>query len=160
VAQRPGPCRLEVLREDRLARMVERETRGATLVGVNPGFDVHVLDKMLRRHRLAPAWHYWPIDVKSMAVGALHARGLDDLPDSSDALAELCGVTPLPPALRHTAMGDATWARDWYDRIGDPDVVVSRARQYGKSPAPIADAVREGVAAGLAASPASLARRS
>ncbi|MDN7120282.1 hypothetical protein INN71_02635 [Nocardioides sp. ChNu-153] len=117
VVQRPGPCRLEVLREDRLARMVERETRGATLVGVNPGFDVHVLDKMLRRHRLAPAWHYWPVDVKSMAIGALHARGLDDLPDSSDALAELCGVTPVPPAMRHTAMGDATWARDWYDRL-------------------------------------------
>ena len=115
---------------------VEKWTRGAHLVGVGPAFDAATLDAMLRRHKLIPAWHYHVIDVSAMGLGYL--RGLADHghssltcqdspncaaaetiapPYKSDQVAAACGVRPLPEHLRHTALGDATWAMEWYDTI-------------------------------------------
>jgi hypothetical protein len=109
------------------AQTIEQWTRGAVLVGVGVAFDEKCFDTLLRRHQLAPAWHYSLRDVKCIAVGYLSAilqrtgrasavlAELLEAPSNSDALAEACGVAPVPEHLRHTALGDAIWARDWYD---------------------------------------------
>lgn len=123
--------------EAEVAKGVEKATRGAHLVGAVPSFDADCLDKMLRRHRLIPAWHYHLIDVEAMAVGWLHRdrphhvrsgdgrpvdwpEGFDiegHLPWKSDALARACGVEPPTDDERHTALGDARWAMRWYDAM-------------------------------------------
>lgn len=121
-----------VASEKECARIVEEATRGAHLVGLVPSFDADVFDKMLRRHRLVPAWHYHLIDVGSMALGWLRGNvagsGADDrhaeaatLPYRSDALALACGHEPAAAADRHTAMGDAKWTMDWYDLLTGVD---------------------------------------
>ncbi|MEN1976882.1 3'-5' exonuclease [Cellulomonas sp. P4] len=56
------------------AAIVERWTRGAVVIGSNPGFDTGVLEPMLHRHGLVPAWHYRPIDVATLAAGFLYGR--------------------------------------------------------------------------------------
>ncbi|KQU48065.1 hypothetical protein ASG84_26610 [Rhodococcus sp. Leaf278] len=120
--------------EAKAATLVERMTRGATIIGNNPGFDVEVLAAMLRRHKLCPAWHYHPIDVVSQALGFLSVLNLkllgdllapelvEDLtpPLKSDKLSKLCGITPPEGDERHTAIGDARWVQRWYDRLSNP----------------------------------------
>ncbi|WP_267595512.1 hypothetical protein [Carbonactinospora thermoautotrophica] len=39
------------------------------------------------------------------------------MPWRSDELSIACEVEPAPPEDRHTALGDARWARDLYDAI-------------------------------------------
>jgi hypothetical protein len=83
---------------------------------------------MLRRHKLAPAWHYHLVDVEALAVGYLHGRHSDViLPDEgyarisppwkSDDLSRAVGVEPATDDERHTALGDARWAMRLYDAI-------------------------------------------
>ena len=112
--------------EDGVAWYVEQWTRGAHLVGVVPNFDADCLDKMLRRHRMIPAWHYHLIDVEAMAVGWLNARVAAGEtfakeaftpPWKSDDLSRDCGVEPPSDDDRHTALGDARWAMRWYDAM-------------------------------------------
>lgn len=101
---------------------------GAHIVGVGIAFDADFLARMLRRLGKAPTWHYHLIDVPSMALGHLQALAqrtvpledveLDiDLPWRSDDLSRACGVDPPDPTWRHTALGDADWAKRWYDQI-------------------------------------------
>jgi hypothetical protein len=114
------------------ARIVEEVTRGAHLVGAVPNFDAEVLDRLLRSYGLMPAWHYHLLDVEALAVGWLHARagnGSYDAntagriratatpPYDSEMLSRACGVEPPGEGLRHTAYGDADWARRLYDAI-------------------------------------------
>jgi hypothetical protein len=124
-----------VASEETAARIVEEATRGAHIVGVVPNFDTETLDAMLRRHRLIPAWHYHLIDVEALAVGYLHGRITEarmhvgdeapmdrwttalPLPWRSDDLSRACGVEPPSEEDRHTALGDALWAKRWYDAI-------------------------------------------
>jgi hypothetical protein len=112
--------------ESHVAKGVEKATRGAHLVGAVPNFDADVLDKMLRRHRLIPAWHYHLIDVEAMAVGWLAAKVSEGYvfaeevytpPWKSDDLSRDCGVKPPTNAERHTALGDARWVMRWYDAM-------------------------------------------
>lgn len=110
--------------EAKAAVIVERMTRGATIVGAVPSFDTECLAAMLRRHKLCAAWHYHLIDVEAVALGYLHRAGpyprkLLDLPIKSDALSELCGVQPPSDEERHTAIGDARWVQRWYDTLTD-----------------------------------------
>lgn len=110
--------------EAKAALMIERMTRGATIVGSVPNFDTECLAAMLRRHKLCAAWHYHLIDVEAVALGYLHRAGpyprqLLDLPIKSDALSELCGVQPPSDEERHTAIGDARWVQRWYDTLTD-----------------------------------------
>ncbi len=101
---------------------VERLTRGAHLVGAVPNFDAEVLAARMRAHGICPSWHYHPIDVEALMVGYLAGRlepadpGIP-LPWKSDDLAARCGVRPLADEDRHTALGDARWARDIYDAV-------------------------------------------
>jgi DNA polymerase III epsilon subunit-like protein len=107
--------------EESIAPVVERFTRGAHLVGAVPNFDAEVFADMLRRHRLTPAWHYHLIDVEALAVGYLHGKetlgGPGPLPWKSDTLSRAIGVEPASDDERHTALGDARWARRIYDEV-------------------------------------------
>lgn len=114
------------------ALTVARYTHGAHLVGNVPGFDAHVFDRLLREHRLTPAWHYHLIDVEALAIGYLRGQGepMPPLPWKSDELSIAIGVQPPGEDDRHTALGDARWAMRLYDRItADPEPIYTAARR-------------------------------
>lgn len=104
---------------------VERLTRGAHLVGAVPSFDAEVLAARMRAHGICPSWHYHLIDVEALAVGYLASvppgpGGADlELPWDSDALSAALGVT-VSDDERHTALGDARWARAIWDAVMTP----------------------------------------
>ena len=90
----------------------------AHVVGAVPNFDTERVALLLAAYGLAPCWHYHLIDVENLAVGFIlgRFRSATPLPWDSDHLSRMVGVEP-PTDGRHTAMGDAMWARDIYDRI-------------------------------------------
>jgi len=94
-----------------VARKVMDWTWGATIVGANPAFDMEGLTALLRRHRLAPMWHYRPIDVEALTAGHLgrHPGGLN-------ACARALGIE-VDTAGEHTALGDTEVARAIHDHI-------------------------------------------
>jgi hypothetical protein len=71
---------------------------------------------------VCPSWHYHLIDVEALAVGYLAGRGSADLfhpsalPWKSDDLSAALGIT-VRDEDRHTALGDAKWARAIYDAV-------------------------------------------
>lgn len=108
-------------------------TRDAHVVGAVPNFDTERMALLLRRFGFAPTWHYHLGDAENFAVGYLAAmarwvystgdhaeaarlRELITPPWKSDDLSRACGVDP-PTDERHTAVGDAKWARALYDAI-------------------------------------------
>lgn len=105
---------------ERFARLVE----GRHLVGAVPSFDEERLRRLYRKHVDPTAtrfpWHYHLIDVEAMMVGYLLGDPEGDwrfpLPWKSDDLSTALGVTP-PDKDRHTALGDARWAKTIYERI-------------------------------------------
>lgn len=100
------------------AEKVAKFTRGAHIVGAVPNFDTERIAILFDRHGLEPGWHYHLIDVESLAVGYLAAKGTPWAPPwKSDDLSRACGVETPPDDLRHTAMGDARWAMALYDGI-------------------------------------------
>lgn len=116
-------------------------TTGAHLVGNVVSFDEERLAALLMAHGVLPAWHYHLVDVESLAAGHLarsaqlewHLADEDDDVDGlgeakkllsvaqprwdSEELSAALGVTPPGPDQRHTALGDALWARDIYDAV-------------------------------------------
>lgn len=103
------------------------------IVGAVPNFDTERIARLLNAHGLEPGWHYHLIDVENLAAGylarqwrgytdspneeaAAHARLATSLPWDSDELSRAVGVEPMGDE-RHTAMGDARWARAIYDKI-------------------------------------------
>lgn len=101
-------------------RAFAKLTWGAHMVGMVPSFDTERLGRLLRANGACPGWHYQPIDVETLVVGCLHGRNemLTDLqpPWDSEALSRLAGVDP-DKYPRHSAMGDACWARDVWDAV-------------------------------------------
>lgn len=113
---------------------VEALTRGAHIVGAVPSFDAEVLSARMRDNGICPSWHYHLIDVEPLAAGWLHrhaatlenrvatfgeATAVRDIarpPWKSDDLSAALGVT-VSEEDRHTALGDARWARDLYDKV-------------------------------------------
>lgn len=112
---------------------------GAVISGSNPGFDVAFLTKLLQAHGRKLPWHYRPIDITTLAVGALYGRASEWTRKDCDAswygkVAKAVGwpwksydvsrhVEVEPPAkeVAHTALGDARWARDVWDAVTVPD---------------------------------------
>lgn len=126
------PGEIVLLTGHQAARTVMEWTADAHIVGAVPNFDTEVLANLLYRHNLLPRWHYHLIDVENLAVGHIAAMlrlfngDLLDTPRelvhaaiqppwSSDQLGELLGCV-IDEELRHTAYGDAAWARDLYDQ--------------------------------------------
>lgn len=122
--------------ESYVMRQVELITRGAHLVGAVPNFDADVLGTRMRTHGVLPSWHYHLIDVETLTVGYLTAlaqmapespliagltpgqlASLGELPWDSEFLSYALGVSVPDGKDRHTALGDARWARDMYDSI-------------------------------------------
>lgn len=105
-----------------IARSVNRLLKGATLVGVGTHYDAETLGRMFLRHGLDwQPWHYDIQDCKTLTRGYLRARndaGHDyDIWGSSEQLAAAIGVEPPSDEERHTALGDARWARRWFDAL-------------------------------------------
>ena len=102
-------------------RMAESAQWGkATVVGSNvAGYDLPILAAMLTRHGYAPEWHHHPIDLVTwtQAREAQSPFGTVALTQSSYDLSEIAGVPRPAGAVAHTAMGDALWARAWWDAV-------------------------------------------
>lgn len=106
-----------------VAKEVGQLTHRAILVGVNNGYDMNLLDRWMRQHGTQPTWDYHPYDMEAVSVGWLLGQGIAPQATAagvawrSHQLSEACGV-PVPAATdRHTALGDARWARDWFDAL-------------------------------------------
>lgn len=111
-----------------IARWLHKLLQGATLVGVGVHYDAEVLGRMFLRHGLDwQPWHYDIRDLKTMTRGFLlcqfeYEAAVDLDRDayqwgSSDQLAAWMGVQPPTDEERHTALGDARWARRWFDAL-------------------------------------------
>jgi hypothetical protein len=95
---------------DEVARNVERMTRGAHLIGAVPSFEDTSLTPLLKRHQLAPAWHYHLVCIENVLAGYFGVVP----PYSSDELSMRIGVDPAQFE-RHTAMGDVRWVVAQWD---------------------------------------------
>ena len=118
--------------ESSALREVERLTRGAHLVGAVPNFDADVLGARMRANDICPSWHYHLIDVEALAVGYLskaaqllierepgtapELRRVITPPWKSDDLSLALGIK-VSDDERHTALGDARFARAIYDAV-------------------------------------------
>jgi len=110
-------------------RLVEAITRGAHLVGAVVSFDADVLGQRMRANGICPSWHYHLIDCEALAAGYIAHRGktlrvkVDDVeitgrpPWKSDDLSAALGLIKVSDEDRHTALGDAKWARAIYDAV-------------------------------------------
>lgn len=108
-----------------IARTVRRLLEGCVLATVGP-FDLPVLRRMFLRHGLVrpdeDVWHYSTHDLKSQAYGYALAKGYRPaLPMFSEELGDLVGATRALPEERHTALGDARWARRVWDAMYSRD---------------------------------------
>lgn len=104
-------------------------TDGTHLVGAVISFDEERLRRLLRRHHACPTWHYHLVDVEALAAGWLGGRYEDErfaAPDDTGVIyrppwnsAELSRAVGINPDRfdKHTALGDARWARAIYDVV-------------------------------------------
>lgn len=107
-----------------IAERLMRLTADAHLVGAVPSFDAAFLTRFLRAHGCCPAWHYHLVDVEALAAGYLngvgstgvYAPGAAEPPWNSNELSRAVGAEP-DQVERHTALGDARWARAIYDAV-------------------------------------------
>jgi len=85
-------------------------TEGQHLVGAVPSFDAIWLEQFLLENALRADWHYHLVDVEALAAGRLGIAP----PWDSDAISALLGLQRMDFGARHTAIGDARWARAMY----------------------------------------------
>jgi hypothetical protein len=99
------------------AETVAANLDGKHLVGAVPSFDAAFLTRWLRANGQAATWHYHLIDVEALAVGYLASKGHSlALPWDSEKLSLAVGVNP-EDFERHSALGDARWAKAIYERV-------------------------------------------
>lgn len=100
-----------------VAEVFGRITADAHLVGVNPAFDDRFLQRFLRANGACPGWSYHLVDVLALAAGSLAHRVMSAAPPwSSSELSKAVGVDP-DDFDRHTALGDALWAKAIYQAV-------------------------------------------
>ena len=88
------------------------------IVGAVPNFDTERI-----AHQFGvTGWHYHLVDVENLIVGYTYGAGSARFqpPWNSDDLSRTIGIRP-EMYDRHTALGDARWARDIYDAITRKD---------------------------------------
>lgn len=109
-------------------RLTEEKGLGRpVVVGSNvAGYDLPVLTAMLARHArfitrhgAVPAWHHHPIDLVTwtQAREAGSPFATVGLRQGSYELSQIAGAQPPAPEVAHTALGDALWARSWWDAL-------------------------------------------
>ena len=136
---RPWPCDDTMTWPMAFSEEFAKLTRGAHLVGAVVSFDEERLRKLLKDNEACPEWHYHLIDVENLAAAhiagewnAINQLGLGDpwadgpthgnlaialsLPWDSEALSIAVGVDP-EDFDRHTALGDARWAKAIYEMV-------------------------------------------
>lgn len=94
-------------------RYFQRLTAGLHLVGAVPSFDEERLRKLLHLNGVPHRWHYHLIDIEALVAGKL---GIEP-PWKSDELGQAVGVEPPSDTERHTALGDARWAKRVYEAV-------------------------------------------
>jgi DNA polymerase III epsilon subunit-like protein len=121
------------------ARQLYALLDGAVLVGSNVAFDAEMLTHLLGRYFDQPRpWHYRTVDIVTLAVGSLYGRAAEWTRKDCDAtwfskvakavgwpwhthdVSRLVEVEPPAENIRHTALGDALWARDVHDAVTVP----------------------------------------
>lgn len=94
--------------------------QGAHLAGAVVSFDEERLRRLLWAHGRSVPWHYHTIDVEALAVGYLAGTGgakeRIEPPWDSETLSRMVGVDP-DQFERHTALGDARWAKAIYEAV-------------------------------------------
>ena len=95
-----------------IAAILAESLAGKHIVGAVPSFDAAFLERFLRAQGYAPAWHYHLVDVEAMAAGRLQLIP----PWDSDNISRRLGVNP-DLFERHTAIGDARWAKALYEAV-------------------------------------------
>lgn len=109
-------------------------TAGRHLCGAVVSFDEERLRRLAWEWGRTPSWHYHLIDVEALAVGALaglaqgwrgperrmRLEAMRDLPWKPGELTRMLGLKPPSAEDRHTALGDARWAKAIYDRVMEP----------------------------------------
>jgi DNA polymerase III epsilon subunit-like protein len=88
---------------------------GRHLIGAVPSFDEKFLDRFLRRFGVCLAAHYHLIDVENLAAAKLRMPP----PWDSEELSRALSVDP-DRFERHTALGDARWAKALYEAVYAP----------------------------------------
>lgn len=115
----PGntPGMAKVVNPRAFAQEFVRLTMDKHLVGMGPAFDDKFLIPLMNAGEEAVMWHYHLIDVEAMILGWLAGAEVDlPIPWKSTDLSLLLGVDPERFA-RHTALGDAMWARAVYAKM-------------------------------------------
>jgi DNA polymerase III epsilon subunit-like protein len=90
-------------------------TKGCHLVGAVISFDEERLRKLLRANGGCPEWHYHLVDVEALAAGF---KAIEP-PWNSEELSRSVGIEP-GKFDRHTALGDARWAKAIYEAVMTP----------------------------------------
>ncbi len=110
------------------ARRFRDLTAGCHLAGAVISFDEERLRRLLHSCGVLHRWHYHIIDVEALAVGYLASMALGpesvrpngfdplQLPWKSDDLSAALGIK-VSDEDRHTALGDAKWARAIYNAV-------------------------------------------
>lgn len=104
-------------------------TIGRHLVGAVISFDEERLRRLIRSYNRLERWHYHLIDVEALTAGALAEAARNEKgelarltmehaapPWNSDDLSNAYGVDP-GHFDRHTALGDARWAKAIYEAV-------------------------------------------
>lgn len=90
------------------ALRIAQFTTGCLLAGSNVGsFDLGMIEALLRRAGLVPAWSYRPLDVVDYAYGVLGLEGLGSLRKAAEKL----GIEREEGNEAHTGLADARFAK-------------------------------------------------
>lgn len=129
-----------ITRAELAYHLCDRIPKGTHLAGAVISFDEERLRRLMWAEGLSPRWHYHLIDVEALAAGwligtfsAIQEVGKNPDADGptqdeamralppwdSNALSLALGVDP-EDFDRHTALGDARWAKAIYERVMGP----------------------------------------
>lgn len=87
------------------AAYLREDLQGTIFVANNAVFDAGFLTEFLARQGKRPTWNRRLVNLKDVAAGRLGVAP----PINSDRVGEHFGIAP--PAVAHTALGDADWNR-------------------------------------------------